>query len=57
MLIHRRLVLFEELDSVGCWLIGGPDEMSDRTLMSLNWKDKLDSVLCVPDASSEVVEE
>jgi len=44
------IVLFEELHSVGYWLIGGPDEMPVQRLMSLNWTDKLDSVLCVQDA-------
>jgi len=50
-LVHRTLVLFEELHSVGCWLIGRPDKMPGQMLMSLNWADKLDSVLCVKDAS------
>jgi len=35
----ERLVLFEELHSVGYWLIGGHDEMPGQALMSLNWTD------------------
>jgi len=51
-LVHLTLVLFEELHSVGCWLIGGPDEMPDQTL---KWTDKLDNVLCVQDVSERTV--
>jgi len=41
--------MFTELHSVGCWLIGGPDEMPGQTLFT-----KLDSVLCVQDASERL---
>jgi len=50
-LVHRTLVLFEELHSVGCWLRGGPDEMPSQTLMSVNWTDKL----CVQDVPERTV--
>jgi len=49
LLVLRTSVLFQELQSVNCRLIEGPDEMQGQKLMSLNWTDKLDNVLCVQD--------